>query len=425
MLKMMSFMSILLAGVMLLSGCVMTVQAPGSEQPISPNPIVEEPKVEEPKIEEPKVEIVSDNSGFNEFDSTLIKFIDDKKGQENYMISPMSFKYALGLAVLGSDGETKEELLKAMGYTSFDDLAALDKRMKATLDNFNMVNESNKRHAYGDEEIDEITFEIANSVWDLYGLIKEDYKKEVKEKLNAEAKSVEFKNAVSEINTWVEEKTRGLIPNALNNLNPDIKGVLVNTLYLKSNWLEQFDLSSKPLKFTDIDGNKVDKESMYRQDKYKYYKDKDVELVIVPLSGGIEVVYVVGDKSNIEEKINKAEYKEVLLEVPMMEFETSLEKGELVDYLSVMGVEKAFRGDANFDKMSEDFFISDILQKTKIKTDEEGLEAAAVTIITMKNTAFIEPPKPINFTIDEPFSFYIYSEQEEVKDLMFYGQYVK
>ena len=420
MLKMMSFMSILLAGVMLLSGCVMTVQAPGSEQPISPNPIVEEPK-----IEEPKVEIVSDNSGFNEFDSTLIKFIDDKKGQENYMISPMSFKYALGLAVLGSDGETKEELLKAMGYTSFDDLAALDKRMKATLDNFNMVNESNKRHAYGDEKIDEITFEIANSVWDLYGLIKEDYKKEVKEKLNAEAKSVEFKNAVSEINTWVEEKTRGLIPNALNNLNPDIKGVLVNTLYLKSNWLEQFDLSSKPLKFTDIDGNKVDKESMYRQDKYKYYKDKDVELVIVPLSGGIEVVYVVGDKSNIEEKINKAEYKEVLLEVPMMEFETSLEKGELVDYLSVMGVEKAFRGDANFDKMSEDFFISDILQKTKIKTDEEGLEAAAVTIITMKNTAFIEPPKPINFTIDEPFSFYIYSEQEEVKDLMFYGQYVK
>lgn len=408
-------MSILLAGVMLLSGCVMTVQAPGSEQPISPNPIVEEPKVE----------IVSDNSGFNEFDSTLIKFIDDKKGQENYMISPMSFKYALGLAVLGSDGETKEELLKAMGYTSFDDLAALDKRMKATLDNFNMVNESNKRHAYGDEKIDEITFEIANSVWDLYGLIKEDYKKEVKEKLNAEAKSVEFKNAVSEINTWVEEKTRGLIPNALNNLNPDIKGVLVNTLYLKSNWLEQFDLSSKPLKFTDIDGNKVDKESMYRQDKYKYYKDKDVELVIVPLSGGIEVVYVVGDKSNIEEKINKAEYKEVLLEVPMMEFETSLEKGELVDYLSFMGVEKAFRGDANFDKMSEDFFISDILQKTKIKTDEEGLEAAAVTIITMKNTAFIEPPKPINFTIDEPFSFYIYSEQEEVKDLMFYGQYVK
>ena len=415
MLKMMSFMSILLAGVMLLSGCVMTVQAPGSEQPISPNPIVEEPKVE----------IVSDNSGFNEFDSTLIKFIDDKKGQENYMISPMSFKYALGLAVLGSDGETKEELLKAMGYTSFDDLAALDKRMKATLDNFNMVNESNKRHAYGDEKIDEITFEIANSVWDLYGLIKEDYKKEVKEKLNAEAKSVEFKNAVSEINTWVEEKTRGLIPNALNNLNPDIKGVLVNTLYLKSNWLEQFDLSSKPLKFTDIDGNKVDKESMYRQDKYKYYKDKDVELVIVPLSGGIEVVYVVGDKSNIEEKINKAEYKEVLLEVPMMEFETSLEKGELVDYLSVMGVEKAFRGDANFDKMSEDFFISDILQKTKIKADEEGLEAAAVTIKTMKAKAFKEPEKPIEITNDEPFSFYIYSEQEGIKDLMFYGQYVK
>lgn len=422
MLKMMSLVSILLVGVMLFSGCVMDVQAPGPDNPVVDVPVVDNPIVDKPLIVE---EIKNEKSGFNDFDSTLISFIDDKVGTENYMVSPMSFKYALGLAVLGSDGETKDELLTAMGYSSFDDLAALDKRMKATLADFESVNETNKRHAYGDEEIDEITFDIANSVWDLYGLIKEDYKKEVKEKLNAEARSVEFKEAVNEINAWVNEKTRGLIPNALNNLNPDIKGVLVNTLYLKSSWLNEFNLSSKPLKFTDIDGNKVEKSSMYRQSKYKYYKDKDVELIIVPLSGGINVVYAVGDKSNIEEKINKAEYKEVLLEVPMMEFETSLEKGELVEYLEKLGVQKAFRGDADFDKMADDFFISDILQKTKIKTDEEGLEAAAVTIITMKANAFIEPEKPIEFTIDEPFSFYIYSEQEGIKDLMFYGQYVK
>lgn len=416
MLKMMSLMSMLLAGVMLLSGCVMTVQAPGPEGPVINNP----------SVETPNTKIVNENSGFNVFDSTLIEFIDEKKGTENYMISPMSFKYALGLAVLGAEGETKDELLKAMGYTSFDDLATLDNRMKLTLENFERVNEMNKSFSEGEEEVDEITFEIANSIWDLKGLIKDEYKNEVQEKLSAEARNVKFEDAITEINSWINNKTRGLIPNALNNLNPDDKGVLVNTLYLKSTWFEKFNLSDEKLKFKDIDGKKVEKDSMYRQDKFRYYKDKDVELIVVPMDGGIEVVYVVGDKSNIEEKIDKAEYKEVIFEVPMMDFETSLENQELIEYLGKKGVKTAFGATANFDKMAEDFYISDILQKTKIKTDEEGLEAAAVTIMLMKVTSALpEIEIPIKFTIDEPFSFYIYSEQDEVKDLMFYGQYVR
>ena len=68
--------------------------------------------------------------------------------------------------------------------------------------------------------------------------------------------------------------------------------------------------------------------------------------------------------------------------------------------------------------------ILTIIQKTKIKVDEEGLEAAAVTAIMMDNATSISPskPQPKIFKADKPFSFYIYSNDELPKELLFYGE---
>ena len=74
------------------------------------------------------------------------------------------------------------------------------------------------------------------------------------------------------------------------------------------------------------------------------------------------------------------------------------------------------------------WFIDDIIQKTKIKTDEDGIEAAAVTAIEVKATGFMEPDqsKPKEFIADHPFSFYIYSGLwNENPEMLFYGQCVK
>ena len=61
------------------------------------------------------------------------------------------------------------------------------------------------------------------------------------------------------------------------------------------------------------------------------------------------------------------------------------------------------------------------MQKTKIKTDEKGLEAAAATaVLIVKNTAFIEKEEPIEFVADKPFSFYVYTDINEVKDTAYH-----
>lgn len=397
----------------------------------TPVDVVETPVVSEGKVDKPVVETIDYKEvGFNEFDSSLISFIEDKKSEENYMISPLSFKYALGLAVLGANGETKDELYKGVGFKDFTDFENLKKRMDSVDNNFNLYNESLKDNKWLSEEEQngmKIDFSIANSVWDVSGDMKDSYVSEVKEKLNADGYKTTSVNVVDEVNKWVSDRTKGLIPSLLEEAPTDLGAVLINTVYLKSSWFEEFNKSMKPLKFMTKTGERVDKDSIYKTAYLDYYKDNDTEFVVVPLNGGVNIAYVIGDTTDFATKLQLAKRdKEIYLEVPKMDIETSLNKKELVDYLIDRGVEHAFLPTADFTNISDDLYISDIIQKTKIKTDENGLEAAAATAIMMaKNAAFVEKEEPIEFICDKPFSFYIYTETEGVNDLMFYGRYVK
>ena len=57
--------------------------------------------------------------------------------------------------------------------------------------------------------------------------------------------------------------------------------------------------------------------------------------------------------------------------------------------------------------------ISDIIQKTKLKIDEDGLEASAATSFDGVMMGIEKRPKYKIFTADKPFSFYIYTNKEE------------
>lgn len=413
----MNILAIILA--VCLVGCTVPLDTPTL-------PVEVEGKVDVPVVESIDYKEV----GFNEFDSSLISFIDEKKVNENYMISPLSFKYALGLAVLGANGETKDELYKAVGFTDFVEFNALNDRMNKVEKNFNEYNESLKEYKWlSDEEKEDmkITFSIANSVWDVVGEMKDSYVSEVNEKLGAEGFKTSPDKVVNEVNSWVDKKTNSLIPILLEDAPVDLGAVLVNTVYLKSSWFEEFNESISPLNFTTYNNEKVEKEAINKTGNFKYYKDNDTELVILNLNGSVNIAYVLGSNENILSKLNNAKVdKEIYVEVPKMDIDTALDKKELVDYLIDRGVEHAFLPTADFSNIADSLYIGDIIQKTKIKTDEKGVEAAAATaIMMMKNTAFIEKEEPIKFVCDRPFSFYIFTETDGVNDLMFYGKYVK
>ena len=82
-----------------------------------------------------------------------------------------------------------------------------------------------------------------------------------------------------------------------------------------------------------------------------------------------------------------------------------------------LGVKRAFqRGSAQFDNMftasASGFYcwIEKVIQKARISVDENGTEAAAITVVQMageSDSGGWEPPQPVPFFADHPFVFAI------------------
>jgi serpin B len=93
----------------------------------------------------------------------------------------------------------------------------------------------------------------------------------------------------------------------------------------------------------------------------------------------------------------------VTLSLP--KFKTEYSK-KLNDVLTAMGMGIAFSTMADFSGMSDcPAFIEFVKQDTYISTDEEGTEAAAVTVVAMRKNAL--GPQQVLFNANRPFLYLI------------------
>ncbi len=390
-------------------------------------------------VEEQKenVEAKPEVSLSDEFNKTLIDFLEEKGfGNENYMVSPTSFRAALALAVAGADGDTKIELLNAMGFESMDELNKWYSSVAAAIAQFDSSLEESKKDyennkaffGEGSKEPDG-AFKMQNSIWKntkFEGKLSNEYIKNIAEKFGAVSDNVSAEEITEKVNSWINENTNGLIPSISSDLS-ETDLVLANALYLRSSWLNSFSESAtEEGDFNTLDGKTVKKDFMHQQESFKYYEDKDGKFVVLPMNGGINAVFSLGNVSDIMGKIDDASYEEVAVAIPKFETETSFSNSELVDYLKFRGAETAFTDDADFSVMSKevDLCISDIIQKSKIKVDEDGIEAAAATTIMMKATSAPIEHEVKEFTADKPFKFMILTDST-TPELLFCGQVVE
>ncbi|WP_081679441.1 serpin family protein [Butyrivibrio sp. XPD2002] len=351
----------------------------------------------------------------SEFDRGLIDFLEDEGYRnENYMVSPASLRAVIGLAVAGADSDTKSELLKAAGFSNE---AEMNMWYNA------MVNAP-------DTSADDFAFKMLNSAWHnskLKGELSPDYKDYIKNHYGAEAQDIAADEITDAVNNWVNEGTDGLIPTIANDLSEkDL--VLVNTLYLKSSWIRKFEKEATGEDdFMSYDGCCIKKEFMDKTDHYKFYEDPKSKILVMSLSGDVEMACILGDTEGFQGKLSKASDEKVHVMLPKFETETSFEKKELVHFLQSRGAKSAFAPEADFSAMSSDsgFFVSDIIQKTKIITDENGVEASAATGMAMVGAALdIDENPPKEFFATKPFKYYIMTSGN-VKEVLFYGQIVE
>ena len=165
-------------------------------------------------------------------------------------------------------------------------------------------------------------------------------------------------------------------------------------------------------------------ETMINTDYFSYYEDSNLQaielsfrkdsmfaLIILPndhlnINDFIDIV----DKDNeyIYTIINNLKYVKVHIEIPKFEIEY---KESLKKVIMEMGVHLAFNNKADFSNIraQNDLLIDDIIHKTYLKVNEEGTEAAAITMIEM-DEGFIEPiekEKIYKMIINRPFMFLI------------------
>ena len=112
------------------------------------------------------------------------------------------------------------------------------------------------------------------------------------------------------------------------------------------------------------------------------------------------------------------------VDVKLPRFETKTDMG-LVPVMMKLGMTDAFSRDfADFRYFcNEPTFISLMKQVAKIKLDEEGTEAAAVTVIGLEKATAVGPePQPIAFHANHPF-LYVISERQ-TGAVFFIGSYI-
>ena len=119
-------------------------------------------------------------------------------------------------------------------------------------------------------------------------------------------------------------------------------------------------------------------------------------ILLLPYEGKtIEDVKMVLNSETWNKMVQEMRGFEVDVKLPA--FETTTDLLHLKDALREIGIQKAFNPlEADFSALTNEsypFFIGDVLHKAKIKVDETGSEAAAITDISVVTTG-INPAKP-------------------------------
>ena len=345
---------------------------------------------------------------FEDFDHDLETFIEDSK-EGNYAFSPMSLKIVMAMLLAGAKGDTRAQLMNALGLT---DEQTLDEFIK----DFNRFREGFTEFAKR-EEGEKPALESANSIWKHVEMsdFLEDYKLHM-EAFDAEYYDFNKDSIVKDVNKWTDEKTRHLIPELLpeDYDTTDLAFLLVNALYYQNKWSVHLEKTAEQQPFYTLSGETMSKEYLTGTFNALYYKDDDVEIVVLPMSGHVNTVLVTGSTEGLKEKLQAAESRYISLRFPSFSFETTLEENLLNAFFAERGMAGVFSDTADFSGMTESpVHLRGIVQKTNFKADEKGVTAAAVTAALGNFTTSVDHRQPMEVVFDHAFHFYLLTDASD------------
>ena len=362
--------------------------------------------------EDPDVSSVA--SANIKFGFKLLQDLREREPGGNIFISPLSISIALTMTYNSAVGETERAMAEVLEIDELD---------------LSTINQSNKALRDSLENPDpKVEISIANSIWSRQGVeFNPEFLERNRAFFGAEIASLDFSDpqATEIINEWVDTNTNGKIEKIVERTNPQTLLFLINAIYFKGNWQDEFDKSmTRPGTFHLPNGSEKRVEMMRREGEYPYFRGENFEATSLPYGDGRMSMYIFlpNHNSNLNKFLRDlnaeswedwiSEFQErrhdMILPRFKLEYEVSLN-----DTLEALGMGIAFGGGADFSGMGPSLFISEVTHKTFVEVNEEGTEAAAVTAVVGVKSL------PSVFRVDRPFFFDIHDAETET--ILFMG----
>ncbi len=352
--------------------------------------------------------------------NSMPEFLGNANG-ENRVYSPLNIYMALGMLAETAAGETRDQILAALGTTDIEDLRArVDALWKATyVDNGAAKNI------------------LAASLWMRDG---QDYVPttigNLQKKYHASLYSGDMSSAAysDALRNWINDQTDNLLTDSVKEISFDPATVmaLVTTICYRAKWEDEFR-QTETGKFHAAGGD-VDCTFMKEtQDNGIYYWGEHFGAVAKYMDESMpnsDMLFILPDEGvSVDELLTDPEVLKLIyggspfennktvkihFSVPKFDVKSDI---DMAEGLKKLGIVDAWDGaKADFSSLTNvKAFVSEARHSARVQIDEEGVKAVAFSEIMMAG-AMLPQEEEIDFVLDRPFLFVI-----RMTDNCFYG----
>lgn len=349
------------------------------------------------------------------YSAVLQAFLSDTDG-ENAVFSPVNAYMALAMAAETASGDSRQQILEALGADSIEQLRLCANGLWAG--------------CYKNSPLNKTL--LANSMW-LSGM--ESYNTDTLQPLvdyyYASAYSGEMgsESFNKQLQSWLNENTGGLLENQISDVELDSSTVfaLASTVYYNAQWVDRFyERFNTDGIFTAADETQQQAEFMnFHDDMYRYYDGDGYIATSLNIEQGDKMWLILPDEGTAPEQLvqngviseflcgGKENPLDCEMYFSMPKFDITVQ-GDLIENFKSLGITDIFEGEkADFSALcsdSDNIFIDEVDSAVRFAVDEKGVSAASYIVMECDEAAPEPDEMPVvNFTLDRPFIFAIES----------------
>ncbi len=332
------------------------------------------------------------------------------------LISAFSLLPVMGMLLKGmSDPRSKQKVLQELGLGHMR-----EDEIHAAISNFLLKTQCSDQNS-------KLTVTTSNVAFSKSSSFTTEYKAAIKNYYEASVHEGS-KDLAEAINSWVREKTNGLIQDIVSESEvAECSAALANAVYYKGAWKKKFDSSETTLqRFTDATGTSKNVQMMSQDKKERYFDSRDFQLLAkryeCPEGRALSHVFVLPRRGTdiagfeqaftdnaLQDALRHAGHEKVIFSLPRLNITS--ETDELQDKIPQYLLQEA-----SYDAMAPGFVLKKIKQKATMQVNEEGSQASAITAAFIQECAS-SPSRTMK--LDRPFMHFIIDETDGVGSILF------